>query len=111
MALSIRPLTAQDLSEAGRIIRLAFGAFLGAPEPEQAVCLRACRAVTESVYPGLDVEREIRAVHAQALGDAVLLWEDQDVRDLSRQIEINGGLIERIIVAEDGRAVDGDDRV
>ena len=34
MALSIRPLTAQDLSEAGRIIRLAFGAFLGAPEPE-----------------------------------------------------------------------------
>ena len=35
MALSIRPLTAQDLSEAGRIIRLAFGTFLGAPEPEQ----------------------------------------------------------------------------
>ena len=34
MALSIRPLTAQDLSEAGRIIRLAFGTFLGAPEPE-----------------------------------------------------------------------------
>jgi len=28
-------LTAQDLSEAGRIIRLAFGTFLGAPEPEQ----------------------------------------------------------------------------
>ena len=35
MALSIRPLTAQDLSEAGRIIRLAFGTFMGAPEPEQ----------------------------------------------------------------------------
>ena len=49
------------------------------PEPEQAVCLRACRTVTESVYPGLDVEREIRAVHAQTLGDTVLLWEDQEL--------------------------------
>ena len=35
MALIIRPLTAQDLSGAGHIIRLAFGTFLGAPEPEQ----------------------------------------------------------------------------
>jgi hypothetical protein len=49
------------------------------PEREQAVCLRACRTVTESLYPGLDVEREIRAVHAQALGDTVLLWEDQEL--------------------------------
>jgi hypothetical protein len=39
-----------------------------------------------------------------------LLWDDPDVRDLSRQIEINGGLIERIIVAEDGRAVEGNCR-
>ena len=49
------------------------------PEREQAVCLRACRTVTEALYPGLDVEREIRAVHAQALGDTVLLWEDQEL--------------------------------
>jgi hypothetical protein len=49
------------------------------PEPEQALCLRACRAVTESVYPGLDVAREIRAVQAQTLGDTVLLWEDQEL--------------------------------
>src|SRR5262249_48215198 len=35
VALIIRPLTAQDLSEAGRIIHLGFGTFLGAPEPEQ----------------------------------------------------------------------------
>jgi len=49
------------------------------PEREQAVCLRACRTVTESLYPGLDVEREIRAVHAQTLGDTVLLWEGQEL--------------------------------
>lgn len=39
-----------------------------------------------------------------------LLWEDPDVRDLSRQIEINGGLIERIIITEDGRAIEGNCR-
>jgi len=53
------------------------------PEREQEACLRACRAVTESVYPGLDVAREIRAVHAQTLGDTVLLWEDQELVGLA----------------------------
>ena len=33
MALIIRPLTAQDLSEASRIIRLAFGTAMGVPNP------------------------------------------------------------------------------
>ena len=45
-------------------------------EHEQAVCVRACRTVTEAIYPELDVEREIRAVHTQALGDTVVLWEE-----------------------------------
>jgi hypothetical protein len=36
---------------------------------------------------------------------AELLWGDPDVRDLMRQVEINGGLIERIIVREDDRMV------
>jgi len=35
--------------------------------------LSACRALTDAVYDGLDLEREIVAVHAQALGDTVLL--------------------------------------
>ena len=33
--LNIRALTQQDLSVADRIISVAFGTFLGAPEPEQ----------------------------------------------------------------------------
>jgi GNAT superfamily N-acetyltransferase len=37
-------------------------------------CLRACRELTSSIYDGLDVEREIRAVDEQRLGDTVLLW-------------------------------------
>jgi GNAT superfamily N-acetyltransferase len=38
-------------------------------------CLRACRDMTDAVYEGLDVEREIRAVEAQRLGDTVLVWD------------------------------------
>jgi GNAT superfamily N-acetyltransferase len=38
-------------------------------------CLRACRKLTGAIYKGLDVEREIRAVAAQELGDTVLLWD------------------------------------
>jgi len=37
--------------------------------------LEACRRVTDSLYKGLDVEREIRAVDAQDLGDTALLYD------------------------------------
>jgi GNAT superfamily N-acetyltransferase len=40
---------------------------------ERSDCLDACRALTDAVYEGLDLEREIVAVHAQGLGDTVLL--------------------------------------
>lgn len=39
-------------------------------------CLTACRELTHSVYAGLDLEAEIRAVYAQKLGETVLLWND-----------------------------------
>ncbi|HTE39635.1 MAG TPA: hypothetical protein VK629_02325 [Steroidobacteraceae bacterium] len=39
-----------------------------------------------------------------------VLWEDPDVRDLYRQVLINGGLIERVIVRQDGRVVEGNCR-
>ena len=35
--------------------------------------LNACRALTDAVYEGLDLEREIVATYAQGLGDTVLL--------------------------------------
>lgn len=40
---------------------------------DQADYLSACRSLTDSVYEGLDLQREIVAVHAQGLGDTVLL--------------------------------------
>lgn len=39
-----------------------------------------------------------------------ILWEDSDVRDLYRQVLINKGLIERIIVRRDGRVIEGNCR-
>lgn len=45
------------------------------PEGARADCVEACGAVTAALYDGLDVAREIRATHAQSLGDTVLLSE------------------------------------
>jgi predicted N-acetyltransferase YhbS len=42
-------------------------------EDERSSALGACRELTEAVYEGLDVTREIRAVQAQKLGETVLL--------------------------------------
>lgn len=40
---------------------------------ERENALAACRAVTDTVYPGLDLTREVRAVAAQGLGDTVMI--------------------------------------
>lgn len=41
---------------------------------DKQLCVQACRKLTNSIYEGLDVEREIRAVAGQRLGDTVLTW-------------------------------------
>ncbi len=50
---------------------------------ERDDALSACRAVTYSVYEGLDVAKEIRAVAAQKLGDTILLWENDRLMALA----------------------------
>jgi len=37
--------------------------------------IAACREVTDAIFEGLDVQREIRAVAEQNLGDAILVWD------------------------------------
>jgi GNAT superfamily N-acetyltransferase len=39
-------------------------------------CLKACAELTGAVYEGLNVEREIRALAEQKLGETVLVWDD-----------------------------------
>ncbi len=41
---------------------------------EKHLCLHACGDLSDSLYPGLNVEREIRAVDNQHLGDTLLTW-------------------------------------
>ncbi|HYM69701.1 MAG TPA: GNAT family N-acetyltransferase [bacterium] len=43
---------------------------------EQGAQLAACRDLADAIYPGLDLEREIRAVADQGLGDTVLVRDD-----------------------------------
>lgn len=50
--------------------------FSDSPDNEQSTVLNACGALTDSIYEGLNVEHEIRAVATQKLGDTVLLWTD-----------------------------------
>jgi len=48
-------------------------------EPDRPACLQACRDLTETIYEGLTVEREIRAVEAQKLGETVLLGDNSQI--------------------------------
>jgi GNAT superfamily N-acetyltransferase len=52
-------------------------------ESERKNILNACRKITDALYPGLDVEREIRAIHTQGLGETVLLWGDHGIEGLA----------------------------
>lgn len=54
----------------------AWTKFSDATAGERAAILDACRELTDTIYEGLDVSREIRAVSDQQLGDTVLLWDD-----------------------------------
>jgi GNAT superfamily N-acetyltransferase len=56
--------------------RPCWSRYSDVPEDEREESLRACRDLTDAIYEGLDLEREIRAVQAQGLGESVLLWDD-----------------------------------
>jgi hypothetical protein len=53
--------------------RAEWSRFSDVAAADRDACLRACRDVTNALYPGLDVEREIRALELQKLGDTLLL--------------------------------------
>lgn len=42
---------------------------------QQSHCLKECSQLTDAVYSGLDLSREILAVQNQNLGDTVFLWD------------------------------------
>jgi GNAT superfamily N-acetyltransferase len=56
--------------------RSKWSTFSSLQTNEREACLRTCRELTDVVYGGLDVTREINAVDTHKLGDTVLLWDD-----------------------------------
>ena len=48
----------------------------GLPAPAREEAAAACFRLTDAVFPGLDLRREIAAVAAQSLGETVLLQQD-----------------------------------
>jgi GNAT superfamily N-acetyltransferase len=50
--------------------------FSEVPQDERERTLLACRQVTDTVYEGLDVGSEVRAVAEQGLGETILLWDE-----------------------------------
>jgi predicted N-acetyltransferase YhbS len=52
-------------------------------EPERPATVQAIRGLTDAVFAGLDLEREIRAVDSQALGDTILLYDDGELAGLA----------------------------
>jgi len=53
--------------------------FSAVPRPLRAPTLAACRALTEAIHPGLDVQSEIRAVLDQRIGDTVLVRDGREL--------------------------------
>ena len=60
-----------------------WSAYSDVPEGERGGVLGACRELTDAVYEGLDVRREIHAVDAQGLGDTVLLADNSRLDGLA----------------------------
>ena len=81
---SLSPFQGERVAKSWRTLSLAKGEpyselgegvalFSNLASPERAAALAACRAVSHSVFPGLDLTREIEAITAQRIGEAVLL--------------------------------------
>jgi len=52
-------------------------------EADQDQAVSACRELTDSIYEGLDVTSEIRAVSRQKLGETLLLWDGDSLDALA----------------------------
>src|SRR5260370_20766875 len=63
----------KPVSEAARVTE--FYRYSDVEKDQSEECLRVCREMTDALYEGLDLGREIQAVEVQGLGDTVLVWE------------------------------------
>jgi GNAT superfamily N-acetyltransferase len=59
--------------------RPSWTAYASLDPAQQRSCLEQCRALTDSVYSGLDLSLEIKAATEQQLGETLLLWGDDQL--------------------------------
>ncbi|HXO87920.1 MAG TPA: GNAT family N-acetyltransferase [Candidatus Acidoferrales bacterium] len=52
---------------------------VGSHEADLAEFVAACAGLTNAIFEGLDLEREIRSVDSQKLGDTILVWDESDL--------------------------------
>jgi len=92
VAIMARPAAIETASSVAARAALETGAAIANDTPElfsQATpesrpqLLLACREVTSANFDDLDVERDIRSVAEQKLGDTVLVWDDAELRGLA----------------------------
>jgi len=72
-----RYLTATISMEVRPVERVGGVSFYSqASETERPGLVAACAGLTDAIFAGLDVRREIHALKSQGLGDTVLVWDD-----------------------------------
>jgi GNAT superfamily N-acetyltransferase len=77
-----RFLTAIMSKEVNRTVTtLKWSKYSEFAEDDRGECLDACRSLTNTVYPGLDLQWEIESVNKQGLADTILIWNDDDSLD------------------------------
>jgi len=69
-----RFLTAIQAKPIGSVRSVSWSRYSELSDNQREEALRACRDLTDSIFEGLDVTREIRSIQEQSLGDTVLLW-------------------------------------
>ena len=74
-ALMELPVSSEPFSHSTRWVK-----FSGLSQEEKQLCIEACSELTNSIYEGLNLEREIRAVDEQQLGDTVVTWGGGEMR-------------------------------
>jgi GNAT superfamily N-acetyltransferase len=62
------------MSHAAERRNISWRAFSQLSEAEQTEAIAACRELSDSIFEGLDLSREIRAIARLNLGDTLLLW-------------------------------------
>lgn len=77
----LTPLMAKPVEAPAR--RVEWSRFSEMSPNERDASLRACRAITNAIYEGLDLEREVRSIELQGLGDTVLLRDRGGVAGLA----------------------------